>query len=449
MKPPPAADPDFSPSGPSPAGPEPAGWIITVGDELINGVRVDTNTAWLAERLEEYGVRVTRALSVGDDEAAIGEAVAEALATVPLVIVSGGLGPTADDRTKQALADLFGVPLTRRPEVEEAVVAFFATRGRAASPVNLDQALVPEGFEAAVNPRGTAPGMLRRSGGQLLFVLPGVPGEMKALMRGWVEPVLAAEFAAGLIVRRRWFCTTGIGESDLYDSVGDLAEMAPALSLAYLPSPQGTALYLTARGEDEAAVEAALAAAAEHITRAAGEYLYACGNISLAEYLADLFTREELTLATAESCTGGMIAAELTAVAGASAWFRRGWVTYSDEAKSDDLGVPAELIAEHGAVSEPVARAMATGARQRAQSDWSLAVTGIAGPTGERPGKPIGLTFVACAGPDGVVVRRYLFGGSERRLNRSRARAVALDLLRRMVTGLDPERGGWETPRKS
>jgi nicotinamide-nucleotide amidase len=196
-------------------------------------------------------------------------------------------------------------------------------------------------------------------------------------------------------------------------------------------------------------VEDLLDRAAGHIVEAAGEYLYAAEDISLAEHLARTLTDAGQTLATAESCTAGLIAAALTDVAGASDWYRRGWVTYSDEAKSDDLGVPAEMIVEYGAVSEPVVRAMAEGARRRAGSDWSLAVTGIAGPTGERPGKPIGLTFVACAGPEGVVVRRYLFGRSERRINRSRATAVALDLLRRMLAGLDPQQGGWASPRDS
>lgn len=423
-------------------------WIITIGDELINGVRADTNTAWIAGRLADLGIRVTRAISVGDDPDAIRQATAEALDQVPVVIVSGGLGPTADDRTTSALAELFEAPLSRREEVVAAVRDFFASRSREVSELNLDQALVPEGFEAVVNPRGTAPGMLRRVDDRFLFVLPGVPGEMKALMTSWVEPLLSRTREAGPIVRRRWYRTTGIGESDLFERIGGLEAMAPAVRLAYLPSVQGTALYLTGEEEDEAALERLLDEAEARIVHAAGSYLYARENIDLPEHLARLLTAAHQTVATAESCTGGMIAAALTGVPGASTWFRRGWVTYSDEAKTGELGVPAELIADQGAVSEPVARAMAAGARERAGTDWALAVTGIAGPTGERPGKPVGLTFVAGAGSDGVVVRRYLFGNSGRWLNRSRARTVALDLLRRLIEGLDPQRGGWETPSR-
>lgn len=421
-------------------------WIVTVGDELLNGIRVDTNTAWLAERLSRIGIKVVRAVSVGDGEEAIKAAVKDALAAADVVIISGGLGPTQDDRTKEAVAALYGVELKRQAEVEEAVRKFFADRGRETTQINLDQALVPEGFGWSVNRRGTAPGLMKQDSGTVLFALPGVPGELKALYNDWVSPLLAERFGEEWVFLQRWYRTTGIGESDLFDRVGGLEDLAPAISLSYLPSPEGTALYLTGQGEDSVELESLLDEAEDRITENAGTYLYAKGNVDLAVHIASLLAGRELTLATAESCTGGMIAHNLTNVPGASDWFLRGWVTYSNEAKEEDLGVQKEILVEHGAVSEPVAKAMAEGARIGADSDYAIAVTGIAGPAGGTEEKPVGLTYVACAGPDGAIVRRYLFGGGGRWKNKSRSMASALDLLRRVLEGYDPYEGGWERP---
>lgn len=421
--------------------------IITVGDELLNGIRVDTNTAWLAEQLSGLGIGVDRAVSVGDDETAIRAAVEDTLDGADIVILSGGLGPTQDDRTKQALAGLFRVGMKRQPEVEEAVRLFFSARGREATQVNLDQALVPEGFEWHVNPLGTAPGMLKRHGDVLLFSLPGVPDEMKALYEGWVAPLLAEERGGQLVYERRWYRTTGIGESDLFDRIGGLEDMAPEVSLAYLPAPEGVALYLTGRGSDPEEVGSRLDEAEARIREAAGSCLYACENLDIAEHIARLLLERGETLAAAESCTGGQIAHSLTNVPGASRWFMLGWVTYSNEAKEEELGVPGSVIMEHGAVSEPVARAMAEGARKNAGTDWAVAVTGIAGPTGGTREKPVGLTFVACAGQGETVVRQYHLGEGGRMRNKTRSMAVALDLLRRMLEDIDPHEGGWEVHR--
>lgn len=412
--------------------------IITVGDELLNGIRVDTNTAWLADHLSTMGITTEQAISVGDDEIMIAASVREAVENAVIVIVTGGLGPTRDDRTKQAIADLHGVGMTSRPEIEKAVRGFFEDRGRETTQVNLDQALVPDGFECRVNPRGTAPGMLKDDGEHLLFILPGVPGEMKALFEEWAGPLIDDRFGGRSVILRRWFRTTGIGESDLFDLVGGLEEMAPAVSLAYLPSPEGTTLYLTGEGADEETIEALLDSAEAHIVTTARSWLYTTSDIDLPEHIADLFSRRGLTLATAESCTGGLIASRLTDVPGASEWFLRGWVTYSDEAKVEELGVPAEMISEFGAVSTPVVKSMAEGARSGADVDYAIAVSGIAGPTGERPGKPVGYTCIACAGPDGTVVKEHHLGSGGRMRNKRRSMVILLDLLRRVVEGFDP-----------
>ena len=421
--------------------------IITIGDELINGVRVDTNTAWLGERLTGLGMDVERAVSIGDDESAIRTAVKEALDQADVIIVSGGLGPTQDDRTKQAMADLFGVEMKRSVEVEKAVRGFFSARGREPTPVNLDQALVPEGFEFHVNPLGTAPGMLKRQGNSLLFVLPGVPSEMKALYQEWVEPIRVEKYGRQQVYERRWYRTTGIGESDLFDRIGGLEDLAPQVMLSYLPGPTGVSLYLTGRGDDREDVTRRLDEAESRVIDAAGSCLYARENLDIPEQIARLLLARGEKVAVAESCTGGLIAHSLTDVPGASNWFEQGWVTYSNEAKEVELGVSVDLMIEHGAVSEEVVRAMAEGARERAGTDWALSVTGIAGPTGGTEDKPVGLTYVACAGRDQTVARRFLFGAGGRARNKSRSMAVALDLLRRMLEGLDPCEGGWEVHR--
>lgn len=421
--------------------------IITVGDELLNGIRVDTNTAWQAGRLAKLGIEVEGSVTVGDDESEIKRAAEDALARADVVIVSGGLGPTQDDRTKQALADFFGVDMERRSEVEEAVRGFFTSRGREPTQVNLDQALVPEGFEWRVNPLGTAPGMLKRHGDTLLFALPGVPDEMKALYEDWVAPLLAERFGGELIIERRWYRTTGIGESDLFDRIGGLEDLAPEVNLAYLPAPEGVALYVTGRGRTPEEVNEKLDEAGVRILEAAGSCLYASENLDIAEYLAGLLLDRGQTVAVAESCTGGLIAHSLTEVPGASEWFVRGWVTYSNEAKEEELGVPKEVMVDHGAVSQQVAHAMAEGALKNAGTDWAVAVTGIAGPTGGTEEKPVGLTFVACAGDGQTVVRRYLLGEGGRSRNKIRSMAVALDLLRRRLEDLDPHEGGWEVHR--
>lgn len=421
-------------------------WIITVGDELINGTRVDTNTAWLSRRLAEIGVRVVRAISVGDREEAIRDSISRGMAGAEVVIVGGGLGPTHDDRTKEAVAAHFGAGMRRSGEVEKAVRRFFEERGRALGRVNLDQALVPEGFEYRINPLGTAPGLLKRLENGFLFVLPGVPAELRALYDDLVEPVLKEAYGGRWLVERRWFSTAGIGESDLFDRVGGLEEMSPDVSIAYLPSANGTAIYLTGEGMSPEEVGRLLDEAERRVRQGAGDYLYAGGDRSLADHIAGLLTERGETLATAESCTGGQIAHLLTNVPGASNWFLRGWVVYSNESKEEELGVPHELLVEHGAVSGPVARAMAEGARRVAGTDYALSVTGIAGPAGGTAEKPVGLVYTGCAGPDRTIVRRFLLGAAGRRFTKRRAAANALDLLRRMIEGLTLDAGEREDP---
>ncbi|MFO7767654.1 MAG: competence/damage-inducible protein A [bacterium] len=422
-------------------------WILTVGDELVNGMRVDTNTAWLAGRLSDLGIRVDRAVSVGDEEAAIREVLTAAGKDgVDVVVISGGLGPTQDDRTKPALAAHFGADMERIPEVEEAVRAFFRERDRTPSQVNLDQALVPEGFEYRVNPVGTAPGLLLRREDLLVFALPGVPPEMKALYHDWAEGVLKERFP-GTVIRRRWYRTTGIGESDLFNRIGGLEDMGPSVRLAYLPGPDGVSMYVTATVRDSEEAERLLDTAEERIREGGADYLYGRGREGLPEHVGETLRERSQTLAVAESCTGGLLGSLIADVPGASEWFLGGWITYSNEAKRKELGVPEEVLAEHGAVSEETARAMAEGARGRAGTDWALSITGIAGPTGGTQEKPVGTVCIGCAGPSDTRVRTFRFGVGGRRVIRERSAAAALDMLRRRSEGLETDEGGWVSPR--
>jgi nicotinamide-nucleotide amidase len=262
-----------------------------------------------------------------------------------------------------------------------------------------------------------------------------------------VAPLLADRYGGELLIERRWFRTTGIGESDLFDRIGGLEDLAPEVNLAYLPAPEGVALYVTGRGTDLEELRVKMDQAEARVREAAGSCLFAGENVDIAGYVAGLLLERDQTVAVAESCTGGLIAHSLTDVPGASGWFLRGWVTYSNEAKEEELQVPKDLMVEHGAVSEQVAQAMAEGALKNAGSDWAVAVTGIAGPTGGTEEKPVGLTFVACAGGSETVVRRYLLGEGGRSRNKIRSTAVALDLLRRRLEDLDPYEGGWEVHR--
>lgn len=422
-------------------------WILTVGDELVNGLRVDTNTAWLAGRLTDMGIEVERAVSVGDDGGAIRDVLEGAeSAGIDVLIVSGGLGPTQDDRTKPALAEYFGVGMERSAEVEEAVRAFFSERDRTPTQVNLDQALVPEGFTYHVNPIGTAPGLMARGQGLVVFALPGVPPEMKALFGEWVESELSRQFS-GRVIRRRWFRTTGIGESDLFNRIGGLEDLGPSVSLAYLPGPDGVDMYVTATARDTREAERLLDKAEERVREGGAGYLFGAGEEGLADHIGDVLRRRSETLAVAESCTGGLLGSMITDVPGASEWFVGGWITYTDRTKQQELGVSEAVLADQGAVSEPTARAMAEGARERAGSDWALSITGIAGPEGGTPEKPVGMVCIGCSGPPGTRVRTFQFGAGGRRVNRERSAASAMDMLRRALEGMDVDEGGWVSPR--
>lgn len=405
--------------------------ILTVGTELTTGRRQDTNSGWLARQLEGLGFQVVSHASVLDDEAAIARALSRCAEDAGVVIVTGGLGPTSDDLTREGAARLLGVPLEHHEPSWEAIQARFARFGRTASPSNRRQAQCPRGATPLENEVGTAPALTFEHQGARFWSLPGVPREMRWL---WERHLLPALRARSPGERTEWsFRTVGIAESSLGEALGEI-EREPGVEVRYaVEEALGTIEVTLVLGPEVAAALPRL----QGLARAAlGEHVCAEGPETLAQAVGRLLLERGLTLATAESCTGGRVAAFLTAIPGISAAYLQGVVSYSNEAKTRLVGVPAELLAARGAVCEEVARALASGARERAGADLGLGVTGVAGPGGGSEEKPVGLVHFAVARRDGEVrhLRRVLPGDREQ--IQVRAAAVALDLLRKAARDL-------------
>ncbi|HJS47827.1 MAG TPA: competence/damage-inducible protein A [Gemmatimonadales bacterium] len=405
--------------------------LVTVGTELLLGFTVDTNGAELGRRLAEIGIRVTRRTSVGDGPDEIGDAVAGALARAGAVLTTGGLGPTRDDVTKEVVARLFGLPLEFREDLWAALLERYKRVARLPVEGNRCQAEVPRGATVLPNRWGSAPGLWIEGalpGGTpgLAILLPGVPREMRKLLEHEVVPRLTP-LGGGRVVRSRTLRTTGIPESTLAERIGDAETALAPLTLAYLPGISGVDLRVTAWDFGAAEADRRLAEALILLeSRAAG--VFGRDDADLASIVLDRLRAAGQTIGTAESCTGGMIGARITSVPGASAAFLGGFVAYDDRVKAGQLGVPEGILAAHGAVSESVVTAMAEAVRGRLGADWGVGITGIAGPDGGTPEKPVGLVWIAVAGPDGTVARQLrLFGDREE--VRARATDAALALL--------------------
>jgi len=408
--------------------------VVTIGTELLLGQIIDTNAAELGRALAAAGVEVVRHISVADRPEAIRAAVAEALERTGFVLTTGGLGPTRDDITKREVAGLFGKTLELDPAVLRSLEERFRRLGRAMPAINRTQAEVPAGATVLPNPRGTAPGLWVEDRGRVVVMLPGVPSEMRGLLAEEVLPRLAQR-APGTVVRSRTVRTTGIAESALAERVGPIeTEIAP-LTLAYLPSTEGVELRVTAWGVREAEADRRLAAAADRLRQRAGEHFYGEDGTDLAAVVLDLLRARSARLVVAESCTGGLVSGRITAVAGASDVFIGAVVAYDNVVKSGMLDVPPELLETHGAVSEAVVRAMAEGVQRQFAVDAAIAVTGIAGPTGGTPEKPVGTVWLAARYGSETRALKRIFPGDRAEI-RARAAQAALDLLRRLLAGL-------------
>ena len=405
--------------------------LLTIGTELLLGFTVDSNGAEIARALGEHGLEVGRRTSVGDREADIADAVAGALARTGAVLTTGGLGPTRDDISKRAVARVFGVPLDFDESVWQAVVARFAKLGRVPGESNRIQAEIPRGATVLPNRWGTAPGIWLEGAPGLVIMLPGVPYEMRNLLRHEVIPRLASR-AHGGVVRSLVVRTTGIPESTLAERLGEIESAIAPLTLAYLPGEEGVDLRVTARSFEAREADARLRAAADLLRTRAGDHVYGEGEDDLAALVLDAARSRGLRVAVAESCTGGLLAKRLTDTPGSSAVMVGGVVAYDDAVKITLLDVPAELIARHGAVSEEVAGAMARGAIRRFGVGLSAAITGIAGPSGGTPEKPVGTVWLSTALADDVQATRVLLPPPRDNIRSRSAQAALFLLLRRL-----------------
>jgi nicotinamide-nucleotide amidase len=413
--------------------------IVTIGDELLLGFTVDTNAAHAARELAAAGVAVVRRATVGDAEVEIARAVREALDRTGAVITTGGLGPTSDDVTVPAVATVFGRPLRFDDAVWEALERRWKSFGwpGVIPASNRKQALIPEGATILTNRHGSAPGVwLEDDRGRWVATLPGVPREMRGMLADELLPRLRARsHGEALVIVSRTLRTAGIGESALADKLGPLARGPDGLPLAYLPSGEGVDLRLTSRGRVADEARRALEVGAAALRVVIGDWVYGEDGVDLAGVVLQMLRDRGLRLAVAESCTGGMLGARITAIPGASDVLLGGVVSYSNEVKESELGVRPETLAEHGAVSEAVAREMATGVRKRLKAEAAVSITGIAGPDGGTPEKPVG---TVCLATDlrGEVrsVRTTLIGDREE--IRRRSAQAALNLLRRSLLAL-------------
>lgn len=402
--------------------------LVTVGTELLLGFTLDTNGAEIARRLAAAGIRVVRRTAVGDRADEIRDGVAGALRRTGAVLTTGGLGPTRDDITKVTVAELYGSPLDFDESVWSDLLARFARLGRPPVASNRTQAQVPRGAVVLRNRWGTAPGLWLEGALGLTVMLPGVPQEMRMLLEHEVLPRLAARAGAS-VIRSHTVRTTGIPESTLAERMGEIeTEIAP-LTLAYLPGLEGVDLRLTAWQLSEDEAERRLAAAGASVARRAGDHVYGEGETDLAAVVLERARRAGWTVGAAESCTGGLVGVRLTEIPGSSDVFIGSAVCYANRLKTELVGVPPALIETHGAVSEPVARAMAEGACRRLGVDLAVAVTGIAGPGGGTPEKPVGTVWYAAADRNGTAARTSVVLGTRREI-RARAAQAALNLLR-------------------
>ncbi|MCH8243130.1 MAG: competence/damage-inducible protein A [Planctomycetes bacterium] len=411
--------------------------LVSIGQELVSGQCVDTNAAWLSERLTTCGIRVVRHVTVGDDRNDIRSAIEGCMASCDLVLATGGLGPTADDITRYALSDAIGQPLEEDADALARLRAMFERWERPFHDANKVQALIPRGCRVIPNSRGTAPGIAFEDGVTRLFVLPGVPAEMKAMFEEEVAGLLKTEVGSSRTVVRRLLCF-GISEARLGSLLADLMIRDRNPLVGTTASEAVISVRVEATGDSRESAKDMLEQDVADIRRRLGRAVFGEGETTLAEVVAGMLTAEGKTLATAESCTGGLLAKMLTDVPGSSDYFLRGYVTYSNESKRDLLSVSAESLVADGAASEPVARSMATGCRAASGSDFALAVTGIAGPGGGHPPeKPVGLVYVAMADHAGIEVKRMLFGEHLSRTEiRDRSCKTALNLLRHRLYDL-------------
>jgi nicotinamide-nucleotide amidase len=405
--------------------------IISIGSEIVSGQALDTNSQWLSRGLGALGVAVHFHTTLNDVLAENVAAFRIAVERADLVVMTGGLGPTQDDLTREALAEVAGVPLLEDAGSLEAIAAMFARRNRVMADRNRVQALFPQGAEPLPNRVGTAPGIWMTLGKTTIACLPGVPHEMRLMFDEQVVPRLRRIGSLGRVIVHHKINLFGKGEADIEAAALDLTARGRTPEVGITASEATISFRIRAEGDTEEAARSALEPTLATIRQRFGELIVGEGSVDVVEAAVSQLTQTGTTLATAESCTGGLIARQLTAIAGISSFFPGGVVSYSNESKINLLGVPAPLIEVHGAVSAEVAEAMAAGVRQQFRADLGLSVTGIAGPTGGTPQKPVGLVYLGLADADGVQTRRLEMGPEQPRdIIQGRAAKSALNWVR-------------------
>lgn len=408
--------------------------IITIGEELLIGQVIDTNSAWIGKELNALGIKIRRITSITDNQDEIIRALDAADNYADIILVTGGLGPTKDDVTKNALCVYFKTHLIRNEKALANVNRLFSIRNREVTELNQKQADVPANCIVLQNPRGTAPGMWIEEQGKIYVSMPGVPGEMKGIMESEVLPRIQNKFNLPPVLHRTYM-TQGIGESFLSEMIAEWEDqLPPTIRLAYLPSAGVVRLRLSAIGADEKTLSRELDKQEEKLFEVAGEYIYGKGEVRLEKIIGDLFRERKLSLSTAESCTGGYVAHRITTVPGSSDYYTGSVICYADRIKSEQLAVPPDLIKEKGAVSEEVVRLMAEGVKKLYATDYALATSGIAGPGGATAVKPVGLVWIAVAGPNGTHTKQLRLGDVRERVIHETANHI-LRMLQKIVTG--------------
>ena len=423
--------------------------LLSIGDELLIGQTANTNAAWMGKRLTEDGWRVSRVVTLSDDPDTIRRELDRALEVADAVLLTGGLGPTKDDLTKHVLAEHFGTELVMHEEIAAQIQAWFESRNVPFLEVNRLQAMLPRACTVLPNPLGTASGMwFERPSGKVVVSMPGVPYEMEGLMDNEVLPRLRSHFKLPTTLYET-VVTAGIGESSLAALVAEWEEALPAkgVSLAYLPSPGQVKVRLGVQGpaEDRTSLMQLLKFEADTFVALAADHVIGRGNSGLPEAVLTMLQKRKQTVCTAESCTGGRVASMLTSVPGASASMWGGVVAYDNSVKKEILGVSSEALAEHGAVSEVVVKAMARGARMQLGTDWAVATSGVAGPSGGTEEKPVGMVWMAVAGLEGERAWCHRFGSQREHIVQRASRRILTHLHEALREGGD---GGWMNGEK-
>lgn len=406
--------------------------LISIGDELLIGQVINTNSSWIAEKLNNSGITVYQSVSISDNKKHILRTLEEAGSRTDVVIITGGLGPTKDDITKETLCEFFDTKLVFNQEAYENVEKIFRVRGFRVSEINRKQAEIPDCCIPISNKNGTAPGMWFEKDGKIFISMPGVPFEMKPMMENFVIPKLLEHFKTNTIIHKT-ILTQGVGESHLAEIIADWENnLSENIKLAFLPQPGIVRLRISAYGEKKDELEKKIELKIKELQQIIPDEIFGYENDTLEEIVGELLKKQGLSLSTAESCTGGTIAKMITSVPGSSNYYIGSVVAYSNEIKEKILGVKHQTLIDNGAVSEDVVKEMAIGVKSKFNTDFAIATSGIAGPGGAVEGKPVGTTWIAIASQNECVVQKFLFG-EHRGRNIRKASLAALNMLRKKL----------------